>query len=41
MNIDKIYEYKENIEKDLIDIFTQIIKGREFEESYLKDKIKW
>ena len=76
MNLDKIFDYKEKIQKDLsfeeisklyreciynkyeelesfqeihcyhllrdlIDIFTQIIKGRQFEESYLKNKIKW
>lgn len=27
--------------RDMIDIFTQMINGREFEENYLKDKIKW
>ena len=76
MNIEKIYEYKEQLQKeftfeeisklyreciydkygelesfqeihcyqllrDLVDIFTQIVKGREFDEDYLKDKIKW
>lgn len=76
MKLDKVFEYKDNIQKDLnfeeksklykeclynqyeqleeyqkihcyqllrdiIDIFTQMVNGREFEESYLKDKIKW
>lgn len=27
--------------RDMIDIFTQMVNGRKFEESYLKDKIKW
>ena len=27
--------------RDMIDIFTQMVDGREFEENYLKDKIKW
>ena len=27
--------------RDMIDIFTQMINGREFDENYLKDKIKW
>lgn len=27
--------------RDIIDIFTQMTKDRKFEESYLKDKIKW
>jgi len=27
--------------RDLIDIFTQMINGRKFDENYLKDKIKW
>lgn len=27
--------------RDIIDIFTQMVKGRKFEENYLKEKIKW
>ena len=27
--------------RDMIDIFTQMIDGRNFDENYLKDKIKW
>lgn len=27
--------------RDMIDIFTQMMNGREFDENYLKDKIKW
>lgn len=27
--------------RDMIDIFTQMIDGRNFDEDYLKDKIKW
>lgn len=76
MNIDKIFEYKQKLQKDLtfeeisklyrevlygeytkakdnniihcyyllrdiIDIFTQMINGRTFNENYLKDNIKW
>lgn len=76
MNIKKIFEYKDKLQKDLsfkeisklyreilyneyekledyqkihcyqilrdnIDIFTQMINGRIFDEEYLKDKIKW
>ncbi len=76
MNIEKIFEYKDKIQKDLtfeeisklyrevlynqyekltdsdiihcyqltrdiIDIFTQMVNGRKFEEEYLKNKIKW
>lgn len=76
MNIEKIFEYKDKLQKDLsfeeisklyreilyneyeklddhkkihcyqilrdnIDIFTQMINGRIFDEEYLKDKIKW
>ena len=76
MNIEKIFEYKDKLQKDLsfkeisklyreilyneyekledyqkihcyqilrdnIDIFTQMINGRIFDEKYLKDKIKW
>ena len=76
MNIEKIFEYKDKLQKDLsfeeisklyreilyneyerlkdsqkihcyqilrdnIDIFTQMINGRMFDEEYLKDKIKW
>lgn len=76
MNLDKIFNYKEQLEKDLtfeeisklyreilynkygelrdsdsihlyqllrdmIDIFTQMTNGRKFEDSYLKNKIKW
>ncbi len=35
----KIHCYK--LLRDTIDIFTQMVYGREFEEDYLKDKIKW
>ena len=31
--------YKDS--RDIIGIFTQMINGREFDENYLKDKIKW
>ncbi len=27
--------------RDMIDIFTQMMNDREFDENYLKDKIKW
>ena len=27
--------------RDVIDIFTQMINGRVFDDEYLKDKIKW
>lgn len=27
--------------RDMIDIFTQMVNGRKFDENYLKDKIKW
>lgn len=27
--------------RDIIDIFTQMTKGRKFEKNYLKDKMKW
>lgn len=27
--------------RGLIDIFTQMVQGRKFEEGYLKDAIKW
>lgn len=47
-----LYDYYETFEdyqkihcyqllRDMIDIFTQMVNGREFEEDYLKDKIKW
>jgi len=36
---DSIHCYQ--ITRDMIDIFTQMVNGRKFEESYLKDKIKW
>ena len=76
MDIDKIYEYKHELQKeltfeeisklyrevlyneyenmndsdmihcyqllrDLIDIFTQMTKGRHFDRKYLEDTIKW
>ena len=76
MNIEKIFDYKDKLQKDLsfeeisklyreilyneyekledlqkihcyqilrdnIDIFTQMINGRIFDEEYLIDKIKW
>lgn len=27
--------------RDIIDIFTQMTKGRKFDKNYLKDNIKW
>lgn len=27
--------------RDMLDIFTQMVNGRKFEEDYLKNKIKW
>lgn len=36
---DSIHCYQ--LTRDMIDIFTQMLDGRKFEESYLKDKIKW
>ena len=36
---DNIHCYQ--LTRDMIDIFTQMVNGRKFEESYLKDKIKW
>lgn len=36
---DAIHCYQ--LTRDMIDIFTQMVNGRKFEESYLKDKIKW
>ena len=27
--------------RDMIDIFTQMLNGREFDINYLKDKLKW
>ena len=36
---DRIHCYQ--LTRDMIDIFTQMLDGRKFEESYLKDKIKW
>jgi len=47
-----LYDYYETFEdyqkihcyqllRDTIDIFTQMVNGRKFEEDYLKDKIKW
>ena len=36
---DSIHCYQ--LTRDIIDIFTQMVHGRKFEESYLKDKIKW
>ena len=47
-----LYDYYETFEdyqkihcyqllRDTIAIFTQMVNGREFEEDYLKDKIKW
>lgn len=76
MNIDKIYEYKYKLEKDLtfeeivklyreilydkyaeltdddaihcyqltrsaLDIFTQMVEGRKFDEDYLKNTLRW
>lgn len=36
---DSIHCYQ--LARDIIDIFTQMINGRKFEENYLKNKIKW
>lgn len=36
---DSIHCYQ--LTRDIIDIFTQMINGRKFEENYLKNKIKW
>lgn len=76
MNLEKVFEYKEKLQKELtfeeisklyreilyneyeklkdfqqihmyqilrgdIDIFTQMIYGRKFDENYLKNTIKW
>ena len=38
-DLQKIHCYQ--ILRDNIDIFTQMINGRIFEEEYLKNKIKW
>lgn len=36
---DQIHTYQ--LLRDLIDIFTQMRKGRDFDQKYLKDRIKW
>ena len=36
---DTIHCYQ--LTRDMIDILTQMINGRKFEEDYLKNKIKW
>lgn len=36
---DSIHCYQ--LTRDIIDIFTQMVNGRKFEENYLKNKIKW
>jgi len=36
---DEIHCYQ--LLRDMIDIFTQMVNGRKFDENYLKDKIKW
>ena len=36
---DAIHCYQ--LTRDMLDIFTQMVKGRKFEEDYLKNKIKW
>lgn len=36
---DSIHCYQ--LTRDIIDIFTQMVNGRKFEEDYLKNKIKW
>ena len=36
---DSIHCYQ--LTRDIINIFTQMINDRKFEESYLKNKIKW
>lgn len=36
---DTIHCYQ--LTRDMIDIFTQMVDGRKFDEKYLKDKIKW
>ncbi len=34
-----IHQYQ--LTRDMIDILTQMLKGRKFDEDYLKDKINW
>ena len=36
---DMIHTYQ--LLRDLIDIFTQMTKGRHFDQKYLEDKIRW
>ena len=36
---DSIHCYQ--LTRDMLDIFTQMVNGRKFDENYLKDKIKW
>ena len=36
---DAIHCYQ--LTRDMLDIFTQMVNGRKFEEDYLKNKIKW
>ena len=36
---DSIHCYQ--LTRDMLDIFTQMVNGRKFDEDYLKDKIKW
>ena len=36
---DTIHCYQ--LTRDMIDIFTQMVNGRKFDENYLKEKIKW
>ena len=35
----QIHQYQ--LTRDMIDIFTQMLGGRKFDEKYLKDRIKW
>lgn len=36
---DSIHCYQ--LTRDMIDIFTQMVNGRKFEQDYLKNKIRW
>lgn len=36
---DSIHCYQ--LTRDLLDIFTQMVNGRKFEQDYLKNKIRW
>ena len=36
---DAIHCYQ--LTRDMVDIFTQMVNGRKFDENYLKNKIRW